>query len=34
MAEALEQTAARMEQGTVKLRALCESCLPSVPTIG
>ena len=34
MAEALEQTAARMEQGTVQLRALCESCLPPVPAVG
>lgn len=34
MAEALEQTAARMEQGTVHLRALCESCLPPVPAVG
>ncbi len=34
VAEALEQTAARMEQGTVELRALCESCLPPVPSIG
>ncbi len=34
VAEALEQTAARMEQGTVELRALCESCLPPVPAIG
>lgn len=33
-AEALEQTAARMEQSTVRLRALCESCLPPVPAIG
>ena len=34
MAEALEQTAARMEQGAVHLRALCESCLPPVPAVG
>ncbi len=34
MAEALEQTAARMEQGTVHLRTLCESCLPPVPAVG
>ena len=33
MADALEQTAARMEQGTVHLRALCESCLPPVPAV-
>ena len=34
MADALEQTATRMEQGTVHLRALCESCLPPVPAVG
>jgi len=34
IAEALEQTAARMEQGAVELRVLCESCLPPVPAIG
>lgn len=34
MADALEQTAARMEQGAVHLRALCESCLPPVPAVG
>ncbi len=34
MADALEQTAARMEQGAVQLRALCESCLPPVPAVG
>ena len=34
LAEALERTAARMEQGTVELRALCEGCLPPVPAIG
>ena len=34
MAEALEQTAARMEQGTVQLRALCERCLPPAPAVG
>ena len=34
MAKALERTAAQMEQGTVELRALCESCLPELLTIG
>ena len=34
MAEALEQTAARMEQGTIQLRALCERCLPPAPAVG
>lgn len=34
MVKALEQTAASMEQGTVELRALCESCLPELLTIG
>ncbi|MCM1233113.1 MAG: hypothetical protein NC489_23580 [Ruminococcus flavefaciens] len=31
VADALEQTAARLERGTVELRALCESCLPPAP---
>lgn len=30
----LEQTAASLEQGTVELRGLCESCLPELLTIG
>ncbi len=34
MAKALERTAAQMEQDTVELRALCESCLPELLTIG
>jgi len=34
MAKALERTAAQLEQGAVELRALCESCLPDIPTIG
>ena len=34
MVKALEQTAANLEQGTVELRALCESCLPELLTIG
>ena len=34
MAKALEQTAANLEQGTVELRALCESCLPELLTVG
>lgn len=34
VARALEQTAARLEQGTVELRTACESCTPAVPTIG
>ena len=34
MAKALERTAAQMEQGTVELRALCESCLPELLTVG
>jgi len=34
MVTALEQTAAKLEESTVKIRALCESCLPSVPPIG
>jgi len=34
LAEALELAAARMEQGTVELRSLCESCLPSISAIG
>ncbi len=34
MAKALERTAAQLEQGTVELRALCESCLPDVPAVG
>ena len=34
MAKALERTATQMEQGTVELRALCESCLPELLTIG
>ena len=34
MAKALERTAAQMEQGTVELRALCESCLPELLAIG
>lgn len=33
-AKALEQAAASLEQGTVELRALCESCLPELLTIG
>ena len=33
MAKALERTAAQMEQGTVELRALCESCLPELGDI-
>ena len=34
MVKALEQTAANLEQGTVEMRALCESCLPELLTIG
>ena len=34
VAKALEQTAARLEQGTVELRAVCESCMPTVSSIG
>lgn len=36
VANALEQTVARLERGTVELRALCESCLPpvSIPIAG
>lgn len=34
MVRVLEQTAASLEQGTVELRALCESCLPELLTIG
>ncbi len=34
MAKALERTATQMEQGTVELRALCESCLPELLTVG
>lgn len=34
MVKALEQTAANLEQGTVELRTLCESCLPELLTIG
>ena len=34
MVKVLEQTAANLEQGTVELRTLCESCLPELLTIG
>lgn len=34
IARTLEQTAASLEQGTVELRGLCESCLPELLTIG
>ncbi len=34
LANSLEQTASQMEHGAVELRALCESCLPELLTIG
>ncbi len=34
MARVLEQTAAKLEQSAVEVRALCESCLPCVPAVG
>lgn len=34
VAKAMEQATVIMEQGTVELRALCESCLPELLTIG
>lgn len=33
-ANSLEQTASQMEHAAVELRALCESCLPELLTIG
>ena len=34
LANSLEQTASQMEHAAVELRALCESCLPELLTIG
>ncbi len=34
VAKALERTAAKLEQGAVELRAICESCTPPVSAIG